>query len=391
MVRGRPGTGGALSRPRVVVARGELPEDDAFLRILSDHVDLAVYAGGTRRPPADAPYAVRLFPTVQVTGPSQVGWWLRGLMRALASDAPDLIHVAGEPWSFIAVRAARYARSHPSSRLVLHGMETIWWHGGVPERLAKWMFSRYALGRADAWAAEGSLGVARALARGFPSRERTAVIHTNPRDPHVFQPAHGDERMRRRHELGLPTTGTGYGFAARLVEEKGPLLFLDAWEAVRDELPGPAWAAVAGTGPLEKRVADRASELGVTFLGGLSFPDEVARFWGCLDVAVVPSWTTGEVEEQGPRVIIEAMLSGCAIVGADSGAIPEMMGDVGVVFRQRDPVDLSRALQDIARMAGRTDLRVTSRQHACHHYSAAVTAERLLALWDKACRRDRRY
>lgn len=45
-----------------------------------------------------------------------------------------------------------------------------------------------------------------------------------------------------------------------------------------------------------------------------------------------------DVEEQRPGVI-EAMLSGCAIVEADSGAIPQMMSGAGVVFNQRDPMD----------------------------------------------------
>lgn len=368
---------------RVALVRAELPEDDRFLRLLAEHVELVVYTGGAPPPQEPRPYRVRHLPARRLTGDSHVGWWLRGLHRALRADAPDLVHVAEEPWSLTAVRAARHARRNPSTRLVLHGMETIWWHGPFPERLGKRLFSRYTLGSADGWAAEGALGVERALAHGFTRAEPTAVIHTNPRDPERFRPVAERRAVRRR--LGLPEQGVGFGFAGRLVEEKGPLLFLDAWRAARARLPEGAWAAVAGGGPLEGAVAERAAQVGATFVGSLAFPDEVAAFWGCTDVAVIPSWTTGVVEEQGPRVVIEALLAGCLVVGADSGAIPEMLDGLGVVFRQRDPAALAAALEEAARRLDRDPgLAARARRSAAARYGAAATAERLRRLWAAA-------
>lgn len=367
---------------RVVLLRAELPEDDRFLRLLAEDHELAVYTGGDRTPAAPAPYRTRRLPALRLTGESHVGWWLRGLGRALRTDAPHLVHVAEEPWSLTAVRAALHARRRPTTRLVLHGMETIWWHGPAPERLGKRLFSGFTLGRADAWAAEGRLGVERALAHGFDRRDRTAVIHTNPRDPERFRPLAGSERATARGALGLPRDGLGFGFAGRLVEEKGPLLFLDAWAHARPRLPAGAWAVLAGSGPIEHEVATRAARLGVAFLGPLPYPDGVATFWGCLDVAAVPSWTTGVVEEQGPRVVIEAMLSGCVVVGADSGAIPEMLDGHGVVFPQRDTGALAGALETAARrLAAEPRLADRARAAAGARYGADATAARLRALW----------
>ena len=59
----------------------------------------------------------------------------------------------------------------------------------------------------------------------------------------------------------------------------------------------------------------RAGRAGVHFIGHLGYPVGVLRALHAADVVVVPSVTTAMSSEQGPRVVIEAMLTGCLVVG----------------------------------------------------------------------------
>ena len=59
---------------------------------------------------------------------------------------------------------------------------------------------------------------------------------------------------------------------------------------------------------------------------------------------VVPSLTTPQWKEQYGRIIAEAMACGVPVVGSDSGAIPEVIGDAGLVVSENDPMALADAL-----------------------------------------------
>jgi glycosyltransferase involved in cell wall biosynthesis len=51
-------------------------------------------------------------------------------------------------------------------------------------------------------------------------------------------------------------------------------------------------------------------------------------------------------------VLIEAMAAGVPVIGSSSGAIPEVIGDAGLVFSEDDPVSLraqiAALLEDVA-------------------------------------------
>ena len=51
---------------------------------------------------------------------------------------------------------------------------------------------------------------------------------------------------------------------------------------------------------------------------------------------MLPSLTRPNWKEQFGRVLIEAMASGVPVIGSDSGAIPDVIGQAGLIFPEGD-------------------------------------------------------
>lgn len=65
------------------------------------------------------------------------------------------------------------------------------------------------------------------------------------------------------------------------------------------------------------------------------------------DVFFLPSQSTQTWEEQYGMVLVEAMACGVPIVASDSGAIPEVVGNAGIIVRQGDTSGFIQALREI--------------------------------------------
>jgi glycosyltransferase involved in cell wall biosynthesis len=108
----------------------------------------------------------------------------------------------------------------------------------------------------------------------------------------------------------------------------------------------PAKLLVAGDGPLRDHLKARAAELGISdrvvWLGYFHGPQKLMQG---SDVFLLPS--TGEAFGFS---IAEAMCCGLPVIGADSGAIPEIIrdGETGYVVPPRDPKGLAAAIRRLA-------------------------------------------
>ena len=71
-------------------------------------------------------------------------------------------------------------------------------------------------------------------------------------------------------------------------------------------------------------------------------PENVGPILKSMDVLVLPSRSMPYWKEQFGRVLVEAMACGVPVIGSDSGAIPAVIGDAGLVFPEGD----DRALAD---------------------------------------------
>jgi glycosyltransferase involved in cell wall biosynthesis len=98
----------------------------------------------------------------------------------------------------------------------------------------------------------------------------------------------------------------------------------------------------------------------------------------------VPSRTTASWKEQFGRVLIEAMFSECAVVAYRSGAIPDVVGDVGVLVDEGDVTGLAQAMSDLMSDAGeRVRLGQRGRSRALDLYHPRALAGQMIRFWQQ--------
>jgi glycosyltransferase involved in cell wall biosynthesis len=156
-------------------------------------------------------------------------------------------------------------------------------------------------------------------------------------------------RAEGRARWRLEDTDLVLVFMGRGVWEKG-LHTLAAAAATLVHSPSPdarrvRWL-VAGDGPYLDRVREILGRYNAR--EAVRFAGQVAgsrrQFaYACADALVLPSLPTDRWLEQFGRVIPEAFAYGLPVVGSDSGAIGEVVGDAGILVAPGDHLGLARA------------------------------------------------
>jgi len=258
-----------------------------------------------------------------------------GMRRA----APDIIHAEEEPDSLAALHIAVARRlMAPRARLVLN----TWQNVNRRKRTTVEFVLGRTLAASDAVIC-GNQGAVTVL-REMGYRKPAPVIPSLTLDSSLYH----------RRQVTRVTPDFTIGCIARLVPEKGVDTAIRAVAA----LGAPATLAVVGEGPWRPALEELARTLGVgpsTRFLGLRDPDGVAAFLSAIDVLVVPSRSSAVWKEQFGRVIVEAMGCGTPVVGAASGAIPEVIADAGLLFPEGDAGALAEQLRELRASERRRD------------------------------------
>ena len=92
----------------------------------------------------------------------------------------------------------------------------------------------------------------------------------------------------------------------------------------------------------------------------------------------------GCVREQFGRILIEALSCGVPVVASDSGEIPDVLADAGVVVGEGDEQAWTRTLKDLLDdTAGLGHLSRRGRQMAIERFAWHVIARQHLELFDE--------
>jgi len=297
----------------------------------------------------------------------------RTLTFGLPSIRPHIIHAEEEPDSLAAFQIALARRLFaPQAKLILH----TWQNVNRPKRWYVRLVNRIALREADAILCANSEGgqVLREMGYSGP----TAVIPPIGVDTRVFRPV---ERK--------PSGAFVVAYAGRFVPEKG----LDTLiEAVARLGPGiELW--LIGNGPHRPALEALSRELGiegqVRWLEPVS-PEKMPELLTRVDVVVLPSRTTRVWKEQFGRILVEAMACQVPVVGSDSGAIPEVVGDAGLIFSEGNVAALAHCLRRLIKSSElRYELAERGYARMTQYYTQERVAEQTVNFYRRVTAREK--
>ena len=288
------------------------------------------------------PYPVVVSP---IARSGRIGAYRYRDLDPLRRARPDIVHAEVEPWSLAALQLVRAAGQAPVVLFTWENLEG-------PRRLASRAIERVVLRRVRHVIAGNHGARARMLRRGVPAG-RLSVLPQLGVDPARYG---GGDATRARAGGAPPAEGPPVvGFVGRVVREKGVEVLVDALASIDARL------LVVGDGAARSALESTTARwpAGKAFFVGAAADADVPNHLACMDVLVLPSRTTPSWAEQFGHVLIEAMAAGVPVVGSSSGAIPEVIGEAGVVFPEGDAsalrVQLAGLLADGAlrtRLAG---------------------------------------
>jgi glycosyltransferase involved in cell wall biosynthesis len=309
-------------------------------------------------------YDLRVEP-IRFNGNFHLFYW-PGLERVLRETRPDLVHLDEEPYNLATALGTFQARK-VGARSLFFTWQNLLRRYPPPFSL----FEQYVF-RRSAHAIVGNAEAERVLrAKGY--RGPATLIPQVGIDPALFAP-------RSVARTGPPTIG----YVARLVEEKGIHVLLDALSKQDSD-----WRLhVIGSGPLQEQARARSEREGLadritweSSVPSMLIPERLATF----DVVVLPSLSRRHWKEQFGRSLVEAMACGVPVIGSACGEIPNVVGDAGIVVPEGDATALREALKRVLYdPCLQADLRKRGRERVLARYTHRRIAEQTVAVYRAA-------
>lgn len=193
------------------------------------------------------------------------------------------------------------------------------------------------------------------LARGLAAADAAIVVAAVQRDaivkrgldrgPIEVVPSGIPLELTTRERTSEATSGLKFLFVGRLVKSKGVSGLLEAFALVSSMLPD-ATLTIAGKGPLAGDLRDdirmRSLDSRVELLGEVTHA-RALELMGEHDALVLPSNGEGS-----PLVVTEALALGTPVIGTPVGAVPDLVGDAGIIVPVGNTSELAEAMRAFA-------------------------------------------
>ena len=315
-----------------------------------------------------------------------------GLGRLIRDFRPQVVHADEEPYNLATWQIIRLARQAGAKSLFFT------WQNLYRRYLPpfSWM-ERYCFAAADRAIAGNAEAVQVLRRKGFA--KPVDVIPQFGVDPEIFKPSAVSETRVGEWQRGgagdtagsspphplthSPTPPFRIGYVGRLVEQKGILDLLEAAAQLKAECA----LVLVGAGPLQTSIEARAGELGmrdrVELLGGVP-SSRMPEILQSLNVLVLPSRTRPNWKEQFGRALVEAMACEVPVVGSDSGEIPNVIGDAGLIFPEGNVDALAAHLEALLGSPHlRRDLGGRGRARVLERFTQARIAEQTYRVYQE--------
>ncbi|AIF67638.1 glycosyl transferase [Terribacillus saccharophilus] len=169
-------------------------------------------------------------------------------------------------------------------------------------------------------------------------------------------------------------------YTGRLIELKGVGYLVDALASLKDRQDWVCW--IIGNGrdqqQLQNRVVNAGLHSHVSFLGKR---DDVPSILKLADIVVSPSLIDNQ-----PLSVIEAQLSGKAVIVSDAGGLPEMVnhGVTGLVIPKADTAAIRSAIQTLLEDEPyRKVLGEQAKEWGLSHWSMEAGVDHLLEIYKR--------
>jgi L-malate glycosyltransferase len=224
-----------------------------------------------------------------------------------------------------------------------------WWNFPYTNKFPINLLEKYNVRHTDGLIAGNQDGAEVLKAHGY--RGKIKIMPQLGVDEKLFLPRSQPEL---KSQLGIQDEFV-IGFVGRFVEEKGILTLIEAIASLNEF----SWKLLLlGRGILKETILEKSTAAGISdrLIIVESVPhDEVSRYINLMNVLVLPSETTYKFKtlsavgwkEQFGHVLIEAMACRVPVIGSNSGEIPNVVDDAGLIFPEGDAIALKECLQKL--------------------------------------------
>lgn len=256
-----------------------------------------------------------------------------GISRIIRGGKWDIVHIDEEPMNLVTYHAL-WECKELSPRAIFTTWQNLMKTYPPPfEFFERRVFENAAGGLAGNHEAEEIL-----RRRGF--EKPVACVPQHGVDPAVFRKVDSGDLRRK---MGLDGAFV-VGFVGQIAWRKG----IDTLIRALALLPKECVLVLIGAGPDAGKFKSLAHELGASQrVVWQSWADqrEIAGYMCAFDAFVLPSRTVRHWKEQFGRALIEAMACETPVIGSDSGEIPNVIGDAGLVFGEGNEQELAGRLR----------------------------------------------
>lgn len=290
----------------------------------------------------------------------------KALRELILKNPFDAIHAWEEPYIVAGYQIARLAK-RSGARFCFRTAQSLNKRYPPPFNF----FERRSLESADRWIAGGRSVYNNLVERGYPA-DRGCVI-TLAVDTSLFEPAEEAVRDQVRKALGLKPPVIGY--VGRLVAAKGLGILMQALEGLD---PSLTWSLLLlGSGEMQAQIEQWAARRGwqERVKVYLAKHDEVPRYFSAMDLMVAPSQTMPNWKEQFGRMLIEAFACGVPVIASDSGEIPFVVGDAGLILPEKDVAAWTKSIELLLRDPELRQRMAAAGRERVNRFSATRLAE----------------
>lgn len=276
---------------------------------------------------------------------------LNNLIETLNEIKPDIVLLENDPVSRIAMQASKWTRQNRKKIYCLtndnftRNIRESFKRGGIKtvlqdqvinkqhKRISKYIDGLFVINK------EGKEIFTK---KGYADKVIQIPLGYNEK---YFYPKHNAQlAFKKKNNISSETTIISY--FGRIVEEKGIHLLIDELEKLKNENWFFMIDSFEANGAYQENIIKR--------LNSQAFEDkvlkfeaehgEIAKYMQVTDITVAPSLCTPQYREQYGRVIPEAMACGSAVIASNSGQLPDLVGDAGMVFENGNALALSEKI-----------------------------------------------